>query len=220
MQQVRLSARARADVGKGAARASRRAGNIPAILYGHGREPLPIQLDSHTFRRLVATEAIENALISLDIDGEQDTVMVKEIQRDPVSREILHTDLLRISLTETVTTRVPVNLEGVPLGVREEGGILEFAHRDLSLRCLPMEIPQQIEISVAGLAVGDSIQVGDIQLPETFVSVDDSSVMILSVRPPLLREVQTVEAEEEIEGGEPEVITRRREEESGEEDTD
>ena len=215
MQQVRLAARRRAEAGKGAARSLRRAGSMPAVLYGHQQETLSLQIDSHTFERLVISEAIENTLINLDIDGEEETVMVRDMQRDPISREILHTDFLRVSLTEMVTTHVPLVLDGSPLGVREEGGILEFAHRDLGVRCLPTEMPSQIEISVSVFAVGNSIRVSDIQLPDSFEYVSEPTTLVLSIRPPIVRTVEEIEETEET-GDEPEVITRRREDEDGE----
>ena len=215
MQQVRLEAQKREASGKGAARGMRRAGNLPGVLYGRKNEVIPIQIDARGFQDFLHNYG-ENAFINLEIaDHGTENVMVKEIQRDPVSNQLLHTDLLRISMDEPITSPVPITLVGSAPGIRE-GGILEFPHRQLTLHCLPTLLPEEIEVDINGLDIDNRVSVEDISLPEGIEVLDDLNTRIVAVVPPRIEEEPEVEAEEgmevEAEGdedAEPEVISRR-----------
>ena len=215
MQQVRLEAQKREASGKGAARGMRRAGNLPGVLYGRKNEVIPIQINARGFQDFLHNYG-ENTFINLEIaDHGTENVMVKEIQRDPVSNQLLHTDLLRISMDEPITSPVPITLVGAAPGIRE-GGILEFPHRQLTLHCLPTLLPEEIEVDINGLAIDDRISVEDVSLPEGIEVLDDLNTRIVAVVPPKIEEEPEVEAEEgmevEAEGdedAEPEVISRR-----------
>jgi len=219
MQQLRLSAEIREAVGKGGARATRRAGQVPCVLYGLNLDSIPITIDERQFRSLTRTEGFESSLINLDIGGEEaETVMIRDIQRDPVSRRLLHADFLRISLEKEITTHVILTLLGVPIGVREGGGVQGFSHRELNIKCLPTAIPEHLELDVSGLAIGDNIRVSDINMEDVEIQ-DDPETVIVTISPPKVLVTEAVveeeaELEEEAaEEAEPEVITRRREEE-------
>lgn len=173
-QNATLKATTRSDAGKGVARKLRRAGQIPAVVYGDGAESLPLSLDAHDTLVLFKKISVENTIVSLDTDkGESIDTLVREVQVHPFRDDILHVDFLRIRKGMAVDVNVPVRLEGVPDGVRLEGGILEQIIHDLSVRCIPSKIPEVIEVDVSGLAVGDSLHVSDLATEEGFEILAD-----------------------------------------------
>ncbi len=223
MQQVRLEAQKREASGKGAARGMRRAGHIPGVLYGRKNEVIPIQIDTRGFQDFLQNYG-ENAFINLEIaDHGPENVMVKEIQRDPVSNQLLHTDLLRISMDEPITAAATIVLVGSAPGI-QEGGILEFPHRQLTLHCLPTVLPEEIEVDISELEIDDRLSVEDISLPEEIEILDDPHTRIVAVVPPRIEEEPT--EEEDLEGeevavdedAEPEVISRRSDDEEEDEE--
>ena len=222
MQQVRLEAQKRETAGKGAARGMRRAGNLPGVLYGRKNEVIPIRIDARGFQDFLQNYG-ENAFINLEIaDHGTENVMVKEIQRDPVSNQLLHTDLLRISMDEPITAAASIVLVGSAPGI-QEGGILEFPHRQLTLHCLPTLLPEEIEVDISELNIDDRLSVEDISLPEEIEILDDPHTRIVAVVPPRIEEEPTeeedIEGEEEAvdEDAEPEVISRRSDDDEDEE---
>ena len=224
MQQVKLEAQKREASGKGAARGMRRAGTLPGVLYGRKNKVIPIQIDARGFRDFLHNYG-ENAFINLEIaDHGIENVMVKEIQRDPVSNQLLHTDLLRISMDEPITSAVPITLVGSAPGI-QEGGILEFPHRQLTLHCLPTLLPEEIEVDINELEIDDRLSVDDVSLPEGIEILDDPNTRIVAVVPPRIEEEPEEEVEEgmELEGeadedAEPEVISRRSDDGDGAEE--
>ena len=222
MQQARLEAEKRDTFGKGNARALRRAGSVPAVLYGRREDVIPLQIDEHVFRTFLRKNS-ENVLIDLDIKGYgAETAMIREIQQHPVmKRTLLHADFVRVSLDEPVTAAIPIVLNGTPIGVRESDGVLEFPLRELTVHCLPTLLPDEIQVDIDGLDVNDIIHVGEVSVPEGIQVMDDLQTMIVAVSPPKIEEVETeeIEGEEEAEPEqeEPELITRRR---SDDEDED
>lgn len=221
MQQERLEVQKRRVFGKGEARALRRSGRIPAVLYGRGQDVLPLQIDEHYFRRFLRSHG-ENVLIDLEVaDHGTEVVMIKEIQRDSaVKRILLHADFIRISLEEPVTAAITIILAGTAVGVSQEGGILEFPHRELHVYCLPTLLPESIEVDVSELDINDFIHVEDLSLAEGIEVLDDPQTVVASVSPPRIAEEETtaeIEGEEEegVEPAdetpeEPELISRRR----------
>ena len=219
MQQERLEVQKRGVFGKGQARALRRSGSIPAVLYGRGQNVLPLQIDEHYFRQFLRRHG-ENVLINLEVaDHGTEVVMIKEIQRDSaVKRILLHADFIRISLEEPVTAAITIILVGTPLGVSQEGGILEFPHRELHVHCLPTLLPESIEIDVSELNINDFVHVADLSVAEGIEVLDDLQTVVATVSPPRIIEEETVEIEGEEEGvepaeetpEEPELISRRR----------
>ncbi len=226
MQQAKLEVQQRDAFGKQSARDLRSKGGVPAVLYGRAQDTVPIQIDARTFRQLLRTYG-ENVIINMQIgEGDTETVIIKEIQRHPVKKQMLvHADFIRISLDEPVTSAVPVVMEGSPVGV-QEGGVLELPLRQITVHCLPMRIPTDITIDVSELAIGDSIYVRDLSLDEDIEILDELERIIATVSQPRvqLEEVTEVEEGEGEEGegeegegeeaaeqpSEPEVISRRR----------
>ena len=223
MQQVRLEVEKRSTFGKGNARALRRGGSIPAVLYGRREDVVPLRIDEHVFRTFLRKNS-ENVLIDLDIKGQgTETAMIREIQQHPVSKQtLLHADFVRVSLDEPVTAAVPIVLNGTPIGVRESDGVLEFPLRELSVHCLPTLLPDEIQVDVNDLDVNEIIHVGDLTVAEGIQVLDDSQTMVTAVSPPKVEEevaAEEIEGEEmlEPEQEEPELITRKRSDDEDEE---
>lgn len=209
----------REDKGKGAARALRRNGFVPAIVYGHGMEPTAIKFPERRLNRLLGVGG-ENVIINMEIgEREAETVMLKELQVDPVTRRIIHADFMRVSLEEQVRTHIPITLIGTAQGV-SEGGVQEFLLRELDIECQAGKMPEHIEIDVSSLNIGDQIRVRDVELGEEMAVFDDLSTIIVTIAAPTIIRVEEEEAVPIVEGEEmePEVIGEKREEEEAEEE--
>ncbi len=215
MERITLHVEKRDELGKGAARSLRRKGYIPAVLYRAGRS-MPIKLRKHELVKFINSTMGEQVMISLQFeDGTTKLALMKEYQVDPVKRELLHTDFYEVSLKEKVRVSVSVVLEGEPVGVKKEGGILEYGLTQLEIECLPEKIPSHIEVDVSGLHAGESIHVGDLQLPEGVRVLNDPKEVLATVVVPVVEE-EVVEEEEEME--EPEVVKKGKKEETEEEE--
>jgi len=203
-----LSVEVREHTGKGTGRKLRAGGRIPAILYGRGRESVPISVDPRLLEKLLATsDAGMNTLIDLAVAGRSDlagkVVLVKELQRHPVKGSLLHADLYEVDLTKTIEVSVPIHVVGTATGVALEGGILDQALRELLIECLPRAIPDQIDVDVSALTIGQSIHVRDLVLPEGVKLMSDPDLSVVSVVAPAAEIVPEAAAEEvapEVEG--------------------
>jgi len=212
MEQARLEVELREGSGKGLARATRRSGYVPGILYGHKQAPLSIKMLKKGLRSILHSGG-ENVLINMDIKGSvSETVMLKEIQVDPATRDIMHADFMRVSLEELITTHVPIMLVGTAPGVKE-GGVLEFLIRELRIECQAIRMPEHIELDISSLNIGDQIRVADIKLEDEITVHDDPVTIIATVVSPTVLKEAAEEEETVDEEKEPEVIERRREEE-------
>ncbi len=219
MPVIPLSGTRRGDIGKGAARKARAAGRIPGVLYGHGQEPVALSVSAREFELAVRKQG-GNPIIGLALDGGEHTALIRDVQYDPISHDIIHLDFLRISLTEAIEVEVPIRLVGLPLGVKDGGGILEPILRELKVRCLPTAIPPAIEVDVTALNIGDSVHVSEITLGEVTI-LTDPEVTVATVVPPTVQ-VEEKPAEEAAvaaegaEAAEPEVIAKGKKEEGEE----
>lgn len=219
MQQAKLEAQQRNTFGKQSARDLRKEGGVPAVLYGRAQDTLAIQVNARTFKQFLRTYG-ENVIINMEVGaGDPETVIIKEIQRHPVNKQtLLHADFIRISLDEPVTSAVPVILVGNPPGV-QQGGVLESPLREVSLHCLPMQMPNDITIDVGHLEIGDSVHVSDLTLDEEIDILDEPERILAMVSQPRIHLEDELTEGEEGEGAEedaaeaptePEVISRRR----------
>ena len=201
MQQARLDAQVRDDVGKGVARSLRRAGKVPAVLYGRKRGAVSLQIDDRTFQTLLRNYG-SNVLINLVLGNDDaQTVVIKDLQRHPVKRNVLHADFQRISLDEKITTQVSIETVGTPVGVRD-GGVLTVTRRQVSVNCLPLDTPEFLRINVEDLSIGDSFRVSDIEIDDMIEILENETTQIAAViEPKVVLETITAE-EEEIEGEE------------------
>ena len=196
MQQVRIEAETRTGSGKGAARALRREGKLPAVVYSQGEPARSIQIDTRLFRRALVNENAERALISLFVDGEQGIAVVKEIQQDPVRRDLLHVDFQNIRLDEEIVVTVDIELKGDSIGVGL-GGILEFLTRQVEVRVLPTAIPDALTLDISELEIGQSAHVHLLESPEDAEILTDGDMVIASVAAPRVEE-EPVDAPEEL----------------------
>lgn len=204
MEQVTMTAEPR-PTGKGPARRARAAGYIPAVLYGRGREAQPLRLPERELVRLLSSPHGKNTLIRLEVPdqkGEPPTVMIKDLQLDPVRRRLLHVDLLAVSLREKVHTRVPIRVEGEEV-VAKAGGIVQHQLREVEVECLPTAIPDEITAPIAHLGVGDHLNVGDLRPPEGVTILDDPDEVVLAIVAPRAAEVEKPEAEVPAKGEAP-----------------
>ena len=193
MPVIPLTGTRRDDIGKGGARKARAAGRIPGVLYGHGEEPIALSVSAREFELAVRKQG-GNPIMGLGLDGGEHTALIRAVQYDPISHDIIHLDFLRISLTETIEVEVPIRLVGTPVGVKDGGGILEPILRELKVRCLPTAIPPFVEVDVTALNIGDSVHVSAISAPEVTI-VTDADVTVATVVPPTVQ-VEEKPAEE------------------------
>ncbi|MFB7914603.1 50S ribosomal protein L25/general stress protein Ctc [Streptomyces sp. NPDC056061] len=175
MAEVKLAAQVRTEFGKGAARRARRAGQVPAVVYGHGAEPVHISLPGHALMMALKTA---NALIGLDIDGKDALVIPKAVQRDPLKGDIEHVDLLTVKRGEKVDVEVVVHVEG---DLAPGSNLLEYVMNTLRIQAEATHIPESVTVSIAGLDAGASVFAKDIALPEGSTLVDDEEAIVLQV---------------------------------------
>jgi large subunit ribosomal protein L25 len=217
MATAQLSGDARDTRGKGVARSLRAAGRVPAVIYGHGREPQSLSINTRELEKLLERISAENTVIDLTVDGKSARTLIREIQRHPFKRQILHVDFQELVAGEKVTVRLPIVLMGIPAGVRMDGGILDQTMRELEVEVDPSNIPNHVEVDVTELTIGSSVHVSDIALPEGVELAGDpeASVCVVSAPRAVVEEVPAEEAEA---AAEPEVIRARKpDEEEGEE---
>ncbi len=205
MHQVSLAAESRTNVGKGAARSLRRDGRVPAVIYGHGRDPLPLSVDHKEVGRLLEVIGGEAALVNVSIDGAAaGQVIVREVQRNPVKRsDVIHLDLYAVVAGQPITVEVPVHIEGTADGVRNFGGVLDRHLHRLTVKCLPKDIPEHIVIDVTALLVGEAIHVRDVTVPNAEL-MHDGDVSIVGVLAGRVEEAATP-----ADSSEPEVINQK-----------
>ena len=169
-----LHAKGREVSGKGASRRLRRlAGEIPAIVYGGKKDPQSLTLIHKDVLKALENEAYYSHIISLDVDGKSQDVVLKDVQRHPAKTAILHLDFLRINKTTTLTIRVPLHFinEDNCVGVKKEGGIISHTMSELEVQCLPKDLPEFIEVDLSELALGSTLHISDIKLPKGVESV-------------------------------------------------
>ncbi len=210
---VKLKAVKREKTGKEYVKKLRLTKNIPAIVYGKGFNPIPLEVNGKELETILRSGAGENAVISLQIDGDpkvkEKTVLISEIQHNPVNDHINHIDFHAISLTEKIRVKVPVHEKGEAPGIKE-GGVLDHVHREIEVECLPTDIPNRIEVNIDKLNIGDSIHVKDLALPSGVKCVLDPEEKVLGVLAPMKEEV-VAPAEGEA-PAEPELIKKERKE--------
>ena len=209
MASANLSVIKRDESGKGAARLLRRSGRVPAVIYGHGREPQALSINTRDLEKLLEHISAENTVIDLDLDGTNSRTLIREIQRHPFKRQILHVDFQELVAGEKVIVRLPILLVGVPDGVRMDGGILDQTLRELEVEVDPANIPNHVEVDVTKMVIGSSLHVSDIKLPEGVEIVGDAEGSVAVVSAPRAA-VEAAATEEAVTGAEPEVIRAKK----------
>ncbi len=211
MKTIELSVEKRSTTGKGEARRTRVAGRIPGVVYGAGKPTVPISLDRKALADLFREGAGENAVFLLKLAGSDQSrhAMIRELQRDPVSRKPLHIDFVRVLMDVKVTVEVPIEIVGVARGVKTDGGILDVVTREIEIECLPSNIPAHIAVDVSELGIGDAIRVSDLPPIEGVRIVDNPEKVVVHVAHPTREEEPVaVAAEGAAEPAEPEVLKK------------
>ena len=199
----------RQQTGKNANRRSRAAGKIPAVVYGGGRESVAIEVDRKTLMDMLRNHLGEHPIFLLKLGDKERHAMIRNMQTDPVSRQVIHIDFQRVLMDQKVRVAVPVELQGTAFGVKTEGGMLDFVTREVNVECLPGEIPKHLDLDVTDLHVGQHAEAKDLKLPEGVTLLDEPDKVIVS-----LGHGRLEAAVEEGEGrAEPEVIARKKGEE-------
>ena len=198
MDIVTLKAQPRDTAGKGPARTLRRAGRVPAVLYGADTDTLSLSIDAHELELMFHNHKYSRGLINLTVGSDQPvgkTVMIKELQTDPVKQNFIHVDFYEIKMDKKIHTTASVTLTGVSKGV-EAGGILQLVRRELEIYCLPTDIPEQIEIDITDLDIGESIHVKDVQ-PAAGIEIpyETNFTIVTVVSPRMEAEAEAEEAE-------------------------
>ncbi len=188
MASATLSATLRDTSGKGVARSLRRDGRVPAVIYGHNREPQSLSLETRAIDRLLAHIATGGTVVELSLDGRTVRTLIREVQRHPLKRHILHVDFQELVAGETVTTKVPLVFIGVPDGVRVDGGVLEEILHELNIEVDPANLPNHIDVDVTHMAVASTLHVSDLKLPAGAKVLDDESLTVAVVQPPRVAE--------------------------------
>ena len=200
MATATLSASPRTETGKGAARTLRQSGQIPGVIYGHARPAQPLALNAREFGRLLE-HVTASTVIELSLDGKMSRTLIREIQRHPFKREVLHVDFLELVAGEKVTVEVPIVYVGTPQGVRD-GGILDQIKHELTVEADPTVLPEHFEVDVSALTIGHALYVRDVRVPEGVTIQDDPDSPVALVAAP--RAETPVEAMPAIEGAAPE----------------
>ena len=195
-----LKATLRDDKGSPESRRLRSEGLLPAVVYGQGMESTSVYIDAREFRNALKTEAGSNIILNIEL-GEKDkvTALARQIQRHPYKDEFVHVDLIKVDLTQTVEAEVQINYLGIPIGVKEEGGLVQTINNTLRISALPTNIPTSLDIDIAHLNVSENVIASDIELPEgvTLANEEDDSVMVIVTLP---RAAAAVEEEEDLLG--------------------
>jgi large subunit ribosomal protein L25 len=186
--QVKLSARPRLEAGRNAVKQVRSRGAVPAVIYGAHETPANLEVDRKAIETVLAHAANEHVLVELDIDGANKLSLIQEIQRHPVRGEILHVDFHAVSRNESVTSEVPIESVGEPVGVKTGGGLLQQQLRTLEIECLPQNLPDLLTVDVAALNIGDSLHVKDIVLPAGVTALTDAEITVFLVSEPKVAE--------------------------------
>ena len=181
-----LKATLRDDKGSPESRRLRSEGLLPAVVYGQGMESTSVYINAREFTNALKTEAGSNIILNIEL-GEKDkvTALARQIQRHPYKDEFVHVDLIKVDLTQNVEAEVQINYLGIPIGVKEEGGLVQTINNTLRISALPTNIPTSLDIDIAHLNVGENVIASDIELPEgvTLANEDDDSVMVIVTLP-------------------------------------
>lgn len=219
MERISLDAEQRTEKGTGAARALRRSGMLPAVVYREGNA-VPIKVNRREIVKFINSTLGEQVMVELKFsDGNSKLALLREYQVDPVRSELLHADFYEVSLTEKVRVTVSLVLMGEPVGVKKEGGILQQLLREVEIECLPDDIPAHVEVDVTALAAGRTLHISEIPFPEGVRVLHDPDEAVATVTVPAAEVEEEKEAEVEEEGAEPEVVKKgKKEEETGSEE--
>jgi large subunit ribosomal protein L25 len=210
MKTIELDVEKRTSKGKNEARRTRSGGKIPAIVYGAGKATVPISVDRKALSDAFRNGAGENAIFLLKLAGSDQSrhAMIKEFQKDPLTRKALHIDFLRVMMDTKIRVSVSIEIVGIAKGVKTEGGILDIVTREVEIESLPGNIPAHIPVDVAELAIGDALRIKDLKAVEGVEIVDDPEKVLVHVAHPTQEKEPAAVAEGAPEITEPEVLKK------------
>ena len=212
MANATLAAEPRTETGKGAARKLRAAGRVPAVIYGHKREPQGLSVNARDLSKLLERISAASTVIELDgLGAGTSRTLIREIQRHPLKRNIVHVDFQELVAGEKVHVALPIVFTGTAVGVREQGGLLEEVMRELQVSVDPASIPNHIDVDVSELTIGHPIHVRDLTLPAGVTVLDDPDATVVAVAAP--RTTEAAATTTEATTAEPEVIRAKKPEE-------
>lgn len=216
----KIKAEKRGAFGKNASRRLRREGMMPAVLYGADRANVPLTLKKKDIFTILMSESRERTIFQISYDSELKNVMIKELQRNPVTDEILHADFIQIAMDRAIRVSIPVITVGEAVGVKTEGGFVELITREVEIECLPKNIPERMEVDISNLHLRQSLKVGDLTAPEGVKLISHPDTLLVLIEAPSKEEEVAVEAKEEVVAvpAEPEVIKKERAEEEPKEE--
>ena len=216
-----VKAEKRDAFGTNASRRLRKQGLIPAVLYGEGTATIPLVLQKKDIILILKSDTGENTIFKVDFDSKSQDAMFKDVQIDVSTDELIHADLIQISMDKAIRVNVPVLLQGDPIGVKTEGGFVDFMTREIEVECLPGNIPENIKVDISPLHLQQSLKVGDIAAPEGVRLINDPTSVVVLISVPHKEEEVAKPVEEGIEAAaaptEPEVIKKERAEKEEEE---
>jgi len=211
MEKMFLNVEARGETGRSKVKALRGKGFIPAVIYGEGKDGRSVQVSKRQIFDLVHKHRLENALVTLKLEGEAEKpCLIKDIQHDPLRGDIIHVDFNAIAMDKKLRINVPVIGDGEPSGVKQEGGSLEHTLWEIEVECLPSDIPEKIVVDISGLKLGEAIHVKDLKLAEGVKSLTDPDSVLFTVAAPTVQAVEEEAAEGDAKA-EPEVIKEKKE---------
>src|SRR5581483_6670580 len=213
--ETNLEAQPRVAGTKNEARRVRRGGKIPAVVYGAGKSASPVTVDPRQVLRILHSETGHNTIFDLSLDGERTKAMIVDWQFEPIKGHLLHIDLKRIAMDQTLTVMVPIELKGEPAGVKQQGGLLEQMLREVEIECLPGDIPSFIELDVTELVFGKVLRVADLPRNEKLTYLTDENqpvAHITSVKEEVAATPEAAAAEAATGPAEPEVIKKGKQE--------
>lgn len=213
MEQIALKAVVREGTGKEKNLKLRKSGMVPGVVYHRGEKAVPVTLSEKEISKILRQAEGENVLINLQIEGNKKknrAVLIKEVQHHPVKRNILHVDFNEISMTELITVEVEVVGQGEPIGVKQDGGLLDHPMREIKIQCLPADIPKHIDVDISGLKLNGVVHVSDLVVSDKIKILTDKDAVLFTVKLPAVEE----KAEEGAATQEVEVIREKKEEEA------
>lgn len=212
MSQEVLIVPKRETFGKAAVRELKQSGMIPAVVYGLNEPPVAIAISPKAVARIIASDSGMNSVVFLQREGTdiKRHVIIKDLQRDPVTSRLRHVDFMRVDMTHKVRVKVPVRLVGTAVGVKTLGGILDFVHREIEIECLPSIIPAHIDVDITNMTVGDSIRFEQITLKPNVIFIGDAHQVVCSVHGKAAEE--EIAVVEGVSAAEPEVAKKGKKE--------
>ena len=211
MPEFVVPAESRSETGKNVNRRLRSRGLIPGVVYGTGKDAVAVAVSPREIGAILKSASGENTLFDLDLGGTRRKVILKEFQREPLRGHLLHADFYEVALDKVLEVKVHVELTGVPVGVKLQGGLVDFVTRELELECLPKDIPEKIVADISHLELGKHLRVSELKLGDKVKVLTDADLVIAHVvlpRAEVVAEVAAVEATPEAGAGEPEVIKK------------